>query len=564
MTGSRELLERARAWAAIDPDPVTHDQLLDLVAAGDEVGLADHVGRRLGFGTAGLRGPMGPGPNRVNRLMARQTAAGVARTLLDDVADAARRGVVVAHDARHTSSDMADDVVAVMVDHGLSVYAFAGPVPTPLAAVTLRHRDAAAAVVVTASHNPAGDNGLKLYWEDGAQIVSPLDARIAEAIQEVAAAMATAGAGAADDVLRPRPGTGIVADLGGAASGSAADEYVRAALDLVGPAPARPVPLAYTAMHGVGAELAERVLREAGHGPVITVAEQRRPDPEFPTVPFPNPEEPGALDRLLTLAERTGAVAALANDPDADRLAVAVPGRDGAWTILTGDQTGALLAHHLLGRAELGGDRLVATTVVSSRLVPRIATRAGARVTETLTGFKWLCRPALAHPEWTPVLAYEEALGYAVGPARDKDGITAALVVADLVSALAAAGRTVWDVLDDLAARFGAHVTRNGSVGLGGPGWEDRSRGPVDRLGDAPPTLLGGAAVVRTDRPAPDVLRLWTEDDTRVAVRPSGTEPRLKYYCEAVVAVTDDVATAEAVAGRRLDAVVADVTALVR
>ena len=254
------------------------------------------------------------------------------------------------------------------------------------------------------------------------------------------------------------------------------------------------------------------------------------------------------------------------NDPDADRLAVAVPGRDGAWTILTGDQLGVLLAHHLLDRYG-GEDRsglLLVSTVVSSRLVARVAAAAGAQHQETLTGFKWLCRPALAHPELTQVLAYEEALGYAVGPdTRDKDGITAALVAADLVASLAAVGRTVWDVLDDLDRRFGAHVTRNGSITVTGAGWEDRLAGLVDRLVDAPPGSLGGAGIVRSDRPAPDVLRLWTADDTRVAVRPSGTEPKLKYYCEAVVPVTNGVDAARATADLRLDAVVADVAPLV-
>ena len=330
------------------------------------------------------------------------------------------------------------------------------------------------------------------------------------------------------------------------------------------------VALALAGLHGGGAGLTDRVLTEAGHGPLHWVRGQRDPDPDFPTVAFPNPEEPGALDAVLDLARSVDAGAALALDPDADRLAVAAPGPDGSWRAPTRDQVGALPPPPPLAprAAAAPPHRVLAppvTTVVSSRLVQRIGAAHGARVIETLTGFKWLSRPGAEHPAWTQVLLYEEALGYAVGAdTRDKDGITAALVVADLVAGLAAAGRTVWDVLDDLAVRHGAHVTRNGTLPLRGPGREDRLAGLVDRLVASPPTTLGGRPVVRTDRPAADVLRLWDADDTRVAVRPSGTEPKLKHYCEAVVAVPPggDPADARAEADRRLDAVVADLDAL--
>jgi phosphomannomutase len=548
-----DLEAAARAWMAADPDPATRAQLAAVLASGDGASLEDHVGRRLAFGTAGLRAEIGPGPNRMNRLVVRQTAAAVAEVLLREVADAARRGVVVGHVARHRSADFADDCVEVLRDRGLDVARFAGPAPTPLVAHAGRTRGAAATLVVTASHNPAADNGLKVYWDDGAQIVAPVDARIAAAIDR----LAPSG--------DPRPpdggGQGRLEDLGPAGGPSpSVDAYVRDALDLVG-GPVDRVRVAVTSLHGVGGDLLEKVLGAAGVGPLHAVAEQRDPDPDFPTVSFPNPEEPGALDRLVELAAAVGADVALANDPDADRLAVVAPDRDGTWRPLTGDEVGALLAHRLLGRAGDGTDgteRLVATTVVSSRLLARLAAEAGVHYEETLTGFKWLCRPGLANPDWRQVLLYEEALGYAVGDGvRDKDGITAALVLVDLVAGLRRQGRDVRDVLDDQARRHGAHVTANGSVRMEGPGARERLAALVEEVAERPPADLAGRPVVRSDRPAPDVLRWWLDDDTRVVLRPSGTEPKLKYYCEAVVAVTDGVGPARDRGRARLAAVVA-------
>lgn len=555
----------AQEWIGSDPDATTRDSLRQALARGDAAELDDLLGRRLQFGTAGLRGAVGPGPNRMNRLVVRRAAAGLARHLRASGVAAPARGVVVGRDARHGSAEFAADVVEVLAAHGIAVHHFDGPVPTPLAAFAVRHLGAAAGVVVTASHNPAGDNGMKVYWGDGAQIVAPVDADIAAQIDRVFA----------DGAVLPGPDElgppGPVHVLGGATS---EDPTVLAYLDAAAAATGRPTPapitLAVTSLHGVGAELLDRVLRAGGHDDVHAVEVQRRPDPDFPTVAFPNPEEPHALDELLGLAGRVDAQLALANDPDADRLAVAVPDRDGGWTVLSGDELGALLAWRLLATptsppAEDGGarPRLLATTVVSSRLVSRLAAAAGAEFRETLTGFKWLCRPALEHPEWEQVLIYEEALGYAIGAeARDKDGIVAALVAADLVAELSLQGRRVPDVLDELAETHGAHVARNGSVRLTGPGWQDRLAALVDDLVARPPETLGGLAVTGSDRPAHDVLRLWLEDDTRVVVRPSGTEPKLKYYCEAIEPVRGDVAAARAAARARLDRVVADLRAL--
>ena len=404
--------------------------------------------------------------------------------------------------------------------------------------------------MITASHNPATDNGMKVYWSDGAQIVAPLDAAIEARI----------AAGEVPPAGDQEPAT---IDLGSVADGGPTiDAYVRdVATTRRSPAATGagadrpPLRTVYTALHGVGAELYERVTRAAGVAS-DAVASQRDPDPDFPSVTSPNPEEPGALDELFAEAARRDAELAIALDPDADRLALGVPTEHG-WRQLSGDETGALLAHHLLDLTEGTANRFVASTVVSSRLVARMCTAAGVRHVETLTGFKWLARPGLAHPEWHQVLLYEEALGYAVGPHdRDKDGISAACCAADAVTALRDRGLTVADLLDDLARRHGAVVTRNGSVGL--------VPGTVPGV-PAVPASLGGVAVVSHDRPGPDVHRWLLEDDTRVIVRPSGTEPKLKYYCEAVAPVTDgDVTAARTAASDRLDRVLDDLEPILR
>ena len=557
-----ELVRTANEWIAQDPDPATRAALHEVIARDDLSELSELVSGRLAFGTAGLRAPLGPGPNRMNRLVVRQSAAGIARVLRATGADP-RRGVVVAHDARHGSAEFCADLIEVLTSYGYDVHVLDGPTPTPLGAFAVRHLGAAAGLVVTASHNPAADNGVKVYWGDGAQIVPPVDARIATEIDEVAAS----GSIPVDPASGDAPGRTL--HLGGPdADTELVRAYVHEALSTRGAtvsAPATPITIVVTSLHGVGATLLERVLGAGGHLDVHPVERQRRPDPDFPTVAFPNPEEPGALDELLALAAERGAHVALANDPDADRLAVAVPSPSGEWTALSGDQLGALLAHHLLGRSRSSNERLLATTVVSSRLAGRIAQQAGAHFVETLTGFKWLCRPGIEHPEWQQVLLYEEALGYAIGlDTRDKDGIVAALVVADLIAELHRDDRSVWQVLDELALAHGAHVQRNGSVRFEGPDWRAQVDRATSTLADDPPEQLGGLDVVARDRPAADVLRFWLSDDTRVVVRPSGTEPKWKYYCEAVepVAGSGDAAAARERATQRLALVVEHVISL--
>lgn len=548
-----KLRTAAARWRDADPDPVTRAELDDLLGAGTEAAaqrLAALFGSPLSFGTAGIRGPLGPGPAHMNRLLCEQVAAAVAEVLRAEVPDAPERGVVVARDARHGSAQFCEDICSVLQDHGFVVHRIASVAPTPLLAFAVTHLQAAAGIMVTASHNPPRDNGIKVYWSDGAQIVPPIDARIAGAL----------------DLERPRAqqpgppsGTRALHDLGAVAEHTPlVGAYLREMGRLVD-VPAGCVPkIAYTALHGVGADLLELTLRDRGFGQLHAVASQRGPDPDFPTVAFPNPEEPGVMDEVTRLAAEVGADLALATDPDADRLAVAAPHPLLGWRVLTGDELGVLLAVHLLARTAGIADRLVATTVVSSRLLARVASEAGVHFAETLTGFKWLCRPALEHPRWHQVLLYEEALGYAIGPRmRDKDGIAAAAAASAMVGSLLDRGASVWDVLDDLAVRHGAHVTRNGSVGTA----PRAGRGPggalVESLAADPPRRIASLEVVSNDRPARDVLRIHLEDETRVVLRPSGTEAKLKYYCEAIEPVRDlDCEQARARASLRLESVV--------
>jgi phosphomannomutase len=537
------LTDAARAWIDRDPDPTTRAEVEALLAAGDFGALADRFDRPLAFGTAGLRAPMRAGPNGMNRLVVRQSAAGIARYLLAEVPDAALRGVVVTHDARHNSVAFAGDCVEVIAAHGIPVHRGTVPLPTPIGVFAVRHLGTAAGIVVTASHNPPADNGLKLYMGDGAQIIPPVDRDVADAI----AAVAGDGAVTPDGAVVP----GVVTDL----TDALIEAYVARTLARVPPPPVD-VRIATSAMHGVGGRLLAALLNRAGYREVVAVAAQERPDPDFPTVSFPNPEEPGATDLLVDQVRACGAHVGLALDPDADRVAVVVPGRDGRPRMLTGDQVGALLGEWLLADVTDGPDRLCVSTVVSSSHLARIAAHHGVRHEETLTGFKWLSRPALTHPEWRQVLAYEEAIGYAIGPdATDKDGLSAAVAVASLVAHLHAAGRTPDDLLDDLHRRDGAHVTDNFSLRYAGEGWQERRDAALARFAGSPPEFVGDERVIDVIWLAPDVLRIGFGAGLRTVVRPSGTEPKLKCYCEAVEPVAaDDLAAARERAAHRLAA----------
>jgi phosphomannomutase len=530
-----DLRARLAAWLADDPDERDRAELEALAGdegAGAAAELADRFGGRLEFGTAGLRGQVAAGPNRMNRAVVRAATAALAGWLRGPgrgVAGTAapEAGVVIGCDARYRSDEFADEAARVLAGAGIRVHLLPARQPTPLLAFAVRHLGAAAGIMVTASHNPPADNGYKLYLGDGAQIVPPADAEIETAIRDL---------GPLSQVSLAAPDSPLIVRLG--------DEVAAAYLDRIcahSPAPpdAAWLRFVYTPLHGVAGELALRAFGQAGFTAPDVVPAQAAPDPDFPTVAFPNPEEPGALDLALAQARRSGADLVLANDPDGDRLAVAVadPDAPGGWRILTGDQVGALLGAYLLARAPAGpgpDDRLVVTTIVSSTLLSRIAAAAGAQYAETLTGFKWIVRAG--RPGSRFVLGYEEALGYSVGDiVRDKDGIGAALALLGLAARARSGGESLLDACDALEVAHGVHLTAQVTVA---------TEAPVDvmaRLRAAAPAKLGDAAVLATtdltggtrDLPSADVLS-YTLAGARVVIRPSGTEPKIKAYFEVV------------------------------
>ena len=601
---SGDLRAQAERWIAGDPDEGDRAELRGLLDDGGEAAaaeLADRFGARLEFGTAGLRGAIGAGPNRMNRAVVRAATAALARWLAEHGApDAAQAGVVIGCDARHRSGDFAGEAARVLAGAGIRAHLLPPQLPTPLLAFSVRHLRAAAGIMITASHNPPADNGYKLYLGDGAQIIPPVDKQIGAAI---------AALGDLSEVPVAPADSPLIRRLG--------DEMARAYLDaIVGavPAPAGPAGRAgpgeaggaalrvvYTPLHGVAAGLALRAFERAGFPRPHVVAAQAEPDPAFPTVAFPNPEEPGALDLALALARETAADLVIANDPDGDRLAVAVPdpAAPAGWRPLSGDQVGALLGAYLLEQdpGPDPGARLAATTVVSSTMLSQIAAAAGVRYAETLTGFKWIVRAADGVPGARFVFGYEEALGYAVTPAvRDKDGISAALVLLSLAATARAAGQSLLDRWDALETAHGVHLTTqvtlptrapaqamaglrarppaslaglpvSGVTDLGRGGGVEASRargGGVEasraRGGGVEASTVAGAGGL----PPSDVLT-YHLPGARVVIRPSGTEPKLKAYLEVTESAGGrSLAGARAAAAERLAPLREAVAALVR
>jgi len=536
MTVNREqLYERARAWVDGDVDQTTATALTALIDAGDEAALADHVGRDLGFGTAGLRATMGPGSNRMNRATVIRTTFAVAQWL--DVPTKTNPSVVVGFDARHNSETYANDVVAVLVAAGVSVRRFVTPVATPLVAFAQKQYDAHAAIVITASHNPAIDNGYKLYGEGASQIVAPDDG----AIQELIAAAPMANA-----VPRHTDDSPLVMDI----DASLFDAYEAMVVALHRADVSWRPRIVYTPLHGVGASTFLQVAAACGYDDVTVVASQHHPDPDFPTVAFPNPEEPGALDEAFATAKAIGADLIIANDPDADRLAIAIPDADGTYVALSGNQIGVLLSDYLLEHADVVNP-LIVTTVVSTPMVNAVARRHGAEVERTFTGFKWIARAkaALVATGNTFVYGFEEALGSNVTEAvNDKDGISAAIVFADLVAWLNDRGETVADRLVTLGVIDGVWVSRQVSVMRPGMAGAAAISDAMTRLLAHPPETLDTHRVLSVNdythgaetRPAwrgNDLLVELVFSDGRVLVRPSGTEPKLKVYVDLRFAV---------------------------
>lgn len=515
----------AERWLEAEPDGDVRAELQQLlegavIDAADQ--LAERFAGRLQFGTAGLRAAVGAGPMRMNRLVVRQAAAGLAEHLLATDPDARERGVIIGYDARRKSDVFATDTARVMAAKGIRAMVFDRTLPTPVLAWSITEVGASAGIVVTASHNPPADNGYKVYLGDGGQIVPPSDELISAQIERVDPL--TVELAAADDPLISAVGDDMI------------DAYV-AMTATVRLRPEVPgVPVAYTPMHGVAGAIVVRAFESAGLPTPTVVREQFEPDAAFPTVAFPNPEEPGAMDLLLESARDAGAHVAIASDPDGDRLGAAIPQADGSWRRLGGDEIGWLFADHILrhtappeGQAD---DRLVVTTLVSSSLLARMAEAHGVRSVETFTGFKWIARTVLDHPDLRFVFGYEQALGYLVAPRPlDKDGITAAVMFAEIAAVAAAEGTTLQERLDSIGDTYGRHNMAEQSIRME----PAAAIAAVVALRASPPAELAGTPVVEVaEFPEAGLLRLVLEGGIRVQVRPSGTEPKVKLYGEAV------------------------------
>lgn len=541
-----ELERQIAAWTEQDPDPVTIAAVETLLTAAnngeqsavDE--LVDAFGSRLEFGTAGLRGALGPGPRRMNRVVVGQAAAGLASYLLGQGLVGGK--VIIGFDARLSSDVFARDTAEIMAGAGFEALLGEAPLPTPVVAFGIRHFSSVAGVVVTASHNPARDNGYKVYLGDGSQIVPPADAEIAACIRQIS----TRGLA---DVPRSSSFTMLGSEL--------VDAYLDRLVTRAAPQAPHDVSWTYTAMHGVGASVVAAATSRIGFPSPGVVAAQQHPDPDFPTLAFPNPEEPGAMDLALALAAVEESDLVLANDPDADRCAVALP-IEGRWQLLTGDQLGALLADDALRRGVRG---TYACSIVSSSLLSKMAAAHGQPFVYTLTGFKWIGRvPGLA-------FGYEEAIGYCVDPLAvpDKDGISALVQVLLLAASLRSEGATLADRLDEIERTYGVHATDQLAVRV-----DDVSviAAAMARLRAHPPATLAGHPVTAldlaagsADLPPTDGLRL-SADTITVVVRPSGTEPKLKCYLEARIPIelSQNLAEARLTARKRINQVTSELS----
>lgn len=562
------LVDRARAWIDGDPDPATRAELEGLLAAGRHDTLAERMDGVLEFGTAGIRGAVEAGSNRMNRAVVIKTTAGLASFLSTH-----RSGpVVVGFDGRTSSEQFAADTVGVLVAAGIEVAYFRHPVPTPIAAFAARDMGAGAAVVVTASHNPPADNGYKVYDSNGAQIIPPVDQSIAAAI---------AATGFATDVPRVEGVFDGASSLANPLDPETVYQRYRRQVEAVVPGTGRTsgLKIAYTPIHGVGWEHVRRLMTDGGFGSVEAVESQRDPDGVFPTVSFPNPEEPGAMDEVMTLGTEMKADLVIANDPDADRLAVALPDGSGGWRPLTGNQVGVLLGDWLLERWSGHERAIVVNSIVSSPMLAEVARLHDAHFEQTLTGFKWIANAALqleAAGEGVFVFGYEEALGYSVGPVvRDKDGISAILAFARMADSLAEDGSDVAQRLDHLSRRAGLWVSTQLSVVRPGSEGLAEIAAAMDRLAHDVPSEVDGMAVTGStdyrcgagDRPpwlaSTPLVALQLAGSGRVLIRPSGTEPKLKIYVDLTDEPGEDLAAAEAALSRRAEALASATAAVI-
>ena len=548
-----EALEIANKWLINDPDETTKAETEKLISDGD-IELIQRFTNSLVFGTAGIRGVRGAGPMRMNRVMVRIVATAIAQELLSDNQGDEPPLVVVGYDARHKSQIFAQDSVRVLAAYGVRSLILPRPTPTPVLAYTSLSKKAKAGIMVTASHNPAEDSGYKVYWEDGAQIANPIDTKIAQRI----------------DFKNP-PTEELLADYEDEIILKGNDELIKTYVDFASSSVSyeskREIKQVYTPLHGVGKEVFLDVFEKAGFESPILVESQAEPDPDFPTVSFPNPEEEGALDFAVELAVEKNADLVIANDPDADRMAVVVRHGD-EWCRLNGNEIGVLLAEQILSKGQ-GEDRLVVTTVVSSRLLSKIAEFHKVKYAETLTGFKWIVRPGIEDKSSRFVFGYEEALGFALGDSvRDKDGITSALVFAELASELKTQGKTVIDLLEELWNRHGVHKTALFTKRL-----DPATNISADFMSpwrSSPPEKIGEFAVIESidllspesELPATDALVLNILNG-RIVIRPSGTEPMVKVYVEVTESViNDDIRSAERSADHKIEDLLHGVSSL--
>ncbi len=547
------LLRRVARFLEHEVEPEDRAELEALVAragSGDGAALRDLESRFAGplpFGTAGIRGILGAGESRMNRSLVLRTTHGLALHLVASVRGAKERGVALARDGRRLSDVFQKDAALVLAAHGIRVHWIEGQNPTPLLAFAVRHLDAAAGIMITASHNPKAYNGYKVYWENGAQIVPPVDGGIAARIEDAPGASEIPRV-ESSPLVQELPAI-AEAYLGALPQKPSADPSLR---------------IAYTALHGCGQRLFLEALRRRGFEGLYPVPDQGEPDSDFPTAPFPNPEEPGALDRLLSVAKANDCHLALAHDPDADRLGAAVRRGPGDFVVLNGNELGVLLAHHVLSHAR-EEKPLVVSTLVSSRMLSKMASALGVRYLDTLTGFKWIANESMrveAEEGVRFVFGYEEALGYTVGTmVRDKDGIGAGLALAHMAAELRKNGQTLLDALAELRRRHGYFASRQRNLTLEGAEGARRIEQALERLRREPRTRLGGEPVRSfRDRRDGNLLLYDLEDGGRVAVRPSGTEPKIKFYLE-VVEPYEAPERAEERAGSRLLAIENDLLA---
>jgi phosphomannomutase len=540
-----EARRRAEEWAAADPDPQTAEELRTLLGRGDDAELIERFEQALEFGTAGLRGVLGAGPNRMNRAVVRRTTAGFARYLKAHVPEAARRGVVVGRDGRRMSREFAQDSAAVLAAEGIRALVFPDVVPTPVVAFAAVHLNAAGAVMITASHNPPEYNGYKVYWTNGAQIIPPHDLGIAAAMEGVESANKVPLLPAAEARRLDR-----WSDL----SPEVGQAYLQAILrHQLHPEAPRDLNIVYTAMHGVGGRWFDAAMEAAGMRRIHRVSEQHEPDPNFPTVRFPNPEEPGAMDLSRALADKVNADLVLANDPDADRLAVMARDEQGRLVALTGNEVGVLLGHYLLTQSKPAGRPLMISTIVSSPQLGQIVSGLGALYEETLTGFKWIANRALQLEREQGaqfLFGYEEALGYTVGTAvRDKDGIGTALAVVDLACWCRSRKVTVLAYLEEIQRRYGLFVAEQKSFTFPGSEGAAVIAGIMNAFRRDPPSRIGELEVIDVkdylaqqarsggntrslSLPPSNVIAYELANGSRITLRPSGTEPKIKYYFE--------------------------------